>query len=367
MSNDNGQTGSDSAAQATPHGQTLEDFLVKPRRPKRTLIEGILSARDLITLVGRRRHGKTTLIGNLALALTLPKPDFLGYPIPQAARVVVFYLEDDETELAEKLKKMKQEENTGERFHLYTKGDFLSQKIPVDASAADFQQRVKAYCSAAKPDLIVFDNLGMLIKGDYNNAPKINQLMVFFYGLAEENDAAVLLAAHPRKQGDLQNNITLKDNPEKFFEECMGSSHTINTTGSLWGIERNDGGTGERTCLLLGSQRRTGNQEFTTVEKDEEEWFRLVSDFDENVSMACNTDKRRNAWGLLPSQPFKFLGAVEIVKGIMAKSSFSSFWRELIRFNLVRPADGDESTYVKASRESYSWGAREEPNQPNQP
>jgi hypothetical protein len=84
------QTESDGTGQETLGGQTLEDFLTKERRPKRTLIEGILASRDLITLVGRRRHGKTTLIGNLALALTLPEPKFLGYPILQPARVVVF-------------------------------------------------------------------------------------------------------------------------------------------------------------------------------------------------------------------------------------------------------------------------------------
>lgn len=262
---------------------------------------------------------------------------------------------------------MRQRKDTEGRLHLYTRESFLSRKIPIDATGKDFQEAVRTLCKAAQPDLIAFDNLGVLVKGDYNNSQRINQLMLFLYELATEHDAAVLLAAHPRKQGDLLSSTTLQGNPEKFFEECMGSSHTINTTGSLWGIERSEGGTGERTCLLLGSQRRTGNQEFTSAEKDEEGWFQLVSDFDENLRVACRTEKRWQVWGLLPAQPFKFLEAVEIVKGIMVKSSFSGFFRELTRLDLVRPAGGDGSTYVKATRESYSRGPGREPNQPNQP
>src|SRR5262249_60346667 len=66
--------------------QTLEDFLEKDLPPKEPLIEGVLYRRDTISLVGRRRHGKTTLIGNLSLALSLPLSDFLGYSIPQPFR-----------------------------------------------------------------------------------------------------------------------------------------------------------------------------------------------------------------------------------------------------------------------------------------
>lgn len=57
---------------------TLKDFLQKPLPTKDPLVEGLIYRRDNCTLVGRRRHGKTTLVTNLVLALTLPKQDFLG-------------------------------------------------------------------------------------------------------------------------------------------------------------------------------------------------------------------------------------------------------------------------------------------------
>jgi RecA-family ATPase len=74
---------------------TLGEFLGKNLPKKEPLVEGMVYRRDNCTLVGRRRHGKTTLVSNLVLALTMPRPDFLGYPIPEARRVAIFYLEDD--------------------------------------------------------------------------------------------------------------------------------------------------------------------------------------------------------------------------------------------------------------------------------
>ncbi len=359
------RSGSDGTAHGTSQPQTLEAFLTKSRKAKRTLIEAILASRDLITLVGRRRHGKTLFIGNLGLSLAQGRADFLGYPIPEARQVVIFYLEDDEAELAEKLQKMRGDTDTAGRFVLYTKEDFLGRKIPIDVTQPNFQTMVRECCKAARPDLIIFDNLGVLISGDYMNHTRINTLTAFMYDLAQEYDAAVLLAVHPRKRSD-EPILTLQDgpersllrsNPEKFFEACMGSSHTINSTGSLWGIERSENGAGERTCLLLGTQRRTGTQEFTTVEKDESEWFRPVSDFQENLRIACTTSKREDAWKKLPNTPFKFVEAVEIVKGIMSKSTFSDFFKELIRHNLVQPTGKDDSTYLKATEETYGKAA----------
>lgn len=70
---------------------TLEDFLKASLPKKESLVDGLIYRRDNCTLVGRRRHGKTTLVSNLVLALTLPKQDFLGYSIPQARRVAIFW------------------------------------------------------------------------------------------------------------------------------------------------------------------------------------------------------------------------------------------------------------------------------------
>src|SRR2546429_5714040 len=45
--------------------QTVPRFMQRKFPPKEPLIEGVLYRRDQISLTGRRRHGKTTLLANI--------------------------------------------------------------------------------------------------------------------------------------------------------------------------------------------------------------------------------------------------------------------------------------------------------------
>jgi len=327
--------------------QSVSDFLDRDFPPKEPLIEGILNRRDLISLTGRRRNGKTTLLHNLAVAGALVREDFLGFKIPRSFRTVSFYLEDDGGEMQEKIRRMMKGAKT-DRFHLYTRTDFMDWRIPINVKDPRFKQRVDEACTAHKPDLIVFDNLGMLVSANYNDAKEIQELMHFAYGLAQKFNAAVLIAAHPRKGSRVDKigggGITLVDDSEKFFEETMGSSHFVNSTGSLWGIER----TGDHTDLLLGTQRYNGTQTFTVVEKNDDEWFERVSDLKNAERTVINTPARKKAWDLLPpDRAFSYVEARELVKSAMKSSStFSQWWRELVRLQLVKEA-GEKNRYTK--------------------
>src|SRR5215472_8697741 len=151
---------------------TLGEFLGTTLPKKEPLVDGLIYRRDNCTLVGRRRHGKTTLVSNLVLALTLPRPDFLGYSIPEARRVAIFYLEDDPAELQEKLKLQRGTGDTADRLHLFTKEDVFGAGARTSASDEKFLRYVEEKCLEAKPDLIVFDILSHLLEGDYNNAQR---------------------------------------------------------------------------------------------------------------------------------------------------------------------------------------------------
>ena len=267
--------------------QTLLDFLAKEQPVKEPLADGLLYSRDLTSLTGRRRHGKTTLISNLGLALTLPNQDFMGYQIPEARRVVIFYLEDDAAELQQRFVQMLDGREPPQGLALYTKEDFYRRQIPIDAMAENFQRFVLEVCASFHPDLVVFDNLAHLIGADYNDSKKIHKLITFLYRVQQKCNVAVLIAAHPRKR-DMKHGIpSLQDDPEGFFEECMGSSHFINSTGSLWGIDRNEK-TG-RTCFLGGTQRLTGTQGIACLEKDDSGWLHVVDGFELNFPLAVNT------------------------------------------------------------------------------
>jgi hypothetical protein len=324
--------------------QNFDSFMQRKFPPKIALVEGVLHKRDIISLTGRRRHGKTTLLSNLAAAGASGRGEYLGYRIPLPFTSVFFYLEDDGGEIQNKMANIRKEvQISPTRFHLYIRQDFYEAKIPIDAANVKFRQVVLARVEAAKQesgsvDLIVFDNLGMLIGADYLNAKAIHALMDFSWMLTQNYDAAVLIAAHPKKGNKLDaggNPISLRNDPEKFFEEAMGSSHFINSTGSLWGIER-DRKNG-RTDILLGAQRAADTESFTLVEKNDNDWLEQVDDQAVALETVVNTKPRKQAWDLLPDdRSFSYLEAKQLVKPAMKSSgSFNPWFSDLRRVKLI--------------------------------
>lgn len=324
--------------------QTLRDFQSKALPPKTPLIEGILYKRDRISLTGRRRHGKTTLISNIAIAGALGRKEYLGFKVPAPFRSLVFYLEDDEGELQQKLRVMLKGNPVPKSFHLYTRDHFLEKKIRIDIGDNQFRCEVLRLCRLARPDFIVFDNLAHLVGADYNNSPKVHEVMTFTFAIAKELDAAVMIAAHPRKGANLQGHngkgkptpaVTLKDSPEQFCEECMGTSHFINSTGSTWALER-DVKT-NRSHVLLGNQRISSDYgKLTLVEKDDHEWLDPVDDIAVAVEMLLNTETRKQAWALFPAGEFTYGQVWTAVNQVMkSKNAFTPWWNELRRLKLL--------------------------------
>lgn len=314
----------------------LAVFLEKKFPPSEPLVEGLLNRREFAGLIGRRRHGKTTILLNLALALSEGKPEFLGYPIPAKRRVVAFFLEDDPYELQLKLRTMIRDGAVPSDFYIYTKDDFYAHNIPIDIDESNCQEFVKESCKESNPDLIIFDNLAHLVRGDYNNSNKIDTLVRFAYNLQTTFNAAVVMAAHPRKRGNEENlTVSLEFDAEAFFEECMGSSHFINSTGTLWGIQRVRAK--EKTIFVGGTQRRDGSQGLTPLDMADG-WFVVRDDFQDRLDSILNTDKRRAAWELLPNDgSFTRAEAERIVKPHLKHASFVAWWNELVRLEVIVP------------------------------
>src|SRR5262249_40004815 len=148
-----------------------------------------------------------------------------------------------------------------DRLHLFTKEDLFAAGASTSASDLKFREFVSAGCAEAKPDLIVFDNLSHLLGADYNNARRVHNLITFTYELNKQFNTAVLFLAHPRKQS-AEFEISLMRDSEQFFEEVLGSSHIINSTGTLWGLQRQEGA----TYFVGGAQRYTGEQGATALD-----------------------------------------------------------------------------------------------------
>ena len=136
----------------------------------------------------------------------------------------------------------------------------------------------------------------------------MHELNRFVWSLATEFNASVIIPAHPRKRGQDQHGlgrgVSLRNDPEGFFEEVMGISHFVNSCSSLWGIER-DLDT-DRTDFLCGAQRFTGQQNVMRLEKQDDDQFRMITDQNENLTLALTTAKRKQAWEMLRDGPFSY-------------------------------------------------------------
>ncbi len=325
--------------------QTVENFLAREIPPKEPLVEGLLCRRDIVAFAGRRRHGKTTFSSSLAVAASLPLPEFLGYPIPKAVRVAVFFLEDDSGDIQEKMRLLLDGRNSGERLAVYTREDFQHAGIPIDMAEKKFQERITQICEAHRPDIIIFDNLAHLVGADYSNPKKIHSLMISVFDMTSAFNAAVIIAAHPRKRGAESDamygpaTVSLRNNSEAFFEGVMGSSHFINSCGSLWGIERDI--ETNQTEFLGGTQRADGQEMVITLEKGNDGWFRVLDDISINFPIAMKSDQRKKAWNLLPSGDFTYGEGERAVKSAMSSSStFAGWFKQLRHLKLVRPGAG---------------------------
>jgi AAA domain len=317
-----------------------DEFLSRHFCRKEPLIDGLLYKRDLVSVIARRRHGKTSLTSNVCMAGALSYPDVLGYRMPASFRSLMLVLEDDPAEFQEKLRRMQGAGNIGDRLTVITREDFLDARKSYDIGSDALLNEVPRLAKTVEPDVIVIDNLAQVLNADYSDATKVHQLMVFAYGLARDCNAAVIIPAHPRKT-DNKNPVSLVASPEMFAEEVMGSSHFVNSTGSIWALERDE--RSGKTVFLGGRQRGSGYSSTSSIYLDDCGWFRLCPEKADQMAQTINTEVRFKAWGLLPDPPavFSYREGERTVKQVMrSSSSYSEWMKDLRRHGLVVDCGG---------------------------
>src|ERR1700731_1053495 len=239
---------SDQKKKNLPSGKSLKPFLETSFPETETFVEEMLYRRDLVAIQGRRREGKTTLIMQLALSLTVdPSVNFLGKKIIKPRRVLAYLLEDDAKQLQDRFKRMltsnkdeddewKEYLNEEGRLLIRTKDDFVQGGIQRNALSNEFRAAVEEDIAASKPDVVIFANLGVLIGADYTDHTKIADFTRFIEHLSSKYDCAVITATPLRKIDRNKPTNIVKDG-DSFFEEAMGSSHFMNSCGSMWGLQ----------------------------------------------------------------------------------------------------------------------------------
>ena len=320
--------------------RTVEAFLAEHLPAKDPLVTGLLHRRDLVTLAARRRHGKTTCLMQLAADLAVPASDFLGFPIPRACRSLLVLLEDDPGELQDRFRLLTEGRSLGGRIHHLCREDFHAAKIPIDVGSPQFQKVLTDAAHSTSPDLVVLDNLAHLVAAEYSDPKRIHHLMDFVYTMASNHNCAVIIAAHPRKDS-ADHRSDLLHAPGDFFESVMGSSHLINSTGSLWGLERRE----EHTIFLGGRQRGDGCERHLYLAHGANKRFTLIDDFEVNIKLACNTPARKRAWDLLPAR-FAYNDGMRIVQpALRSSSSFDAWIRHCLHVEVLEKAS--DGSYFK--------------------
>lgn len=352
---------SDPKKKTLPFGRDLKTFLETKFPETETFIEGMLYRRDLVAIQGRRREGKTTLIMQLALSLTVdPSVAFLGKKVIGPRRVLAYLLEDDAKQLQDRFRRMltsnedqddqwKEFLNDEGRLLVRTKEDFLQAGIQRNALSKEFQQAVEDDCASFRPDAVIFDNLGILIGADYTEHTKIADYTRFIEVLSNKYDCAVLTATHLRKLDRNKPTNIVKDG-DGFFEEAMGSSHFMNSCGSMWGLQKSKEEDGT-TYFRGGAQRRHGFSQLIPLHL-KHDWFEQADDFLASFELVVRTDKRKRAWAGLPSQ-FTFTQGATAVRGVMSEKAFANFWVELKNLRLILPFDST-GTFKKAKMDDRS-------------
>lgn len=340
---------SDQKKKTLPPQKSLKPFLETQFPETETFIEGLLYRRDLVAIQGRRREGKTTLIMQLALSLTVePSVEFLGKKVVRPRRVLVYLLEDDAKQLQDRFRRMltgneaegdewKEYLNDEGRLLIRTKEDFVQGGIPRNALSKDFQSAVEEDCAAFRPDAVIFDNLGILIGADYTEHTKIAEYTRFIEFLSNKYDCAVLTATHLRKIDRNKPTNIVKDG-DGFFEEAIGSSHFMNTCGSMWGLQKSKEEDGT-TYFRGGAQRRHGFSHLIPLHL-KHDWFEQANDFLASFELVMRTEKRKKAWAMLPSE-FTFTQGAAAVEGVMSEKAFANLWAELKNLRLILPVDGN--------------------------
>ena len=256
-------------------------------------------------------------------------------------------IEDDPRELQDRLRVLIGDRDGGERLHVITRDDFHAHEVPINAADKEFRLLIWTLAQAHRPDLIVLDNLAHLIGADYNDSIKVHKLMKFGYELARAFNCAIIFVAHPRKQGLGDERVTLAGDAELFFESIMGTSHFINSTGSLWGLERDlDRG---HSRFLAGRQRSEGNQQLFYIQQGEDGRFEVLDEAATNLPLVLNTDQRRRAWELLPDPPGSFgyrKGRDLVRQALRSSDTYAKWMRECRRLHVV--VDTDDGKLRKA-------------------
>ncbi len=167
--------------------------------------------------------------------------------------------------------------------------------------------------------------------------------MDFAYCLASDHNASIVLPAHPKKV-DKKYEVKLEDDPELYVEQIMGTSHFINSTGSIWALSRTD----ELSLFYGGRQRGEGHASYCYITLDDKNRLQLIDDSTSQARLVLKNPQWQQAWDLLPDT-FRYRQGEELVKPAMSSTStYNRFIKKCKQARLL--VQDTQRIYFKAGK-----------------
>jgi hypothetical protein len=178
-----------------------------PPKPREWVLEGLIPAGKVTSLLGPGGKGKTLVALQIGLHVSLGKPIF-GVATT-AGPVLGIFCEDDHDELQRRVRAA----CAAERFDLADARQF----VPISREGEDtalctferdhirlehFHRVLEATIAAMRPRLVILDTAADMFLGDFMSTPHVRQfLKIALGGLCARYGCAILLLAHPSKAG----------------------------------------------------------------------------------------------------------------------------------------------------------------------
>ncbi len=175
--------------------------------PRDWIIEGLIPAGRLTSLLGNGGLGKTLIAIQLALHVASNRSIF-GLKV-DGGSVLGIFCEDEEEELERRLRAAcageRVELESLERLYMASRDgldNLLCTFEREQIQATQFYRELDATIAALRPRLTILDTAADLFGGDFMSTPQVRQfLKVALGGLCRRHETAILLLAHPSASG----------------------------------------------------------------------------------------------------------------------------------------------------------------------
>lgn len=196
--------------QYTPLAGTSVSTYADKIIPPREFLDGadLFPARNVVLLSGDGGVGKSLLALQLALSISTAMP-WLGIEVASGP-VVYLSAEDDETEVANRVKEIASADNidlhaAASLVMLYLAGEdatlgFENGRTGM-VKGTDLYERLNATLDWYNPVLLILDNLADVYAGDENHRSSVKHFIGLLRKLAVRHDCVVMLLAHPSLSG----------------------------------------------------------------------------------------------------------------------------------------------------------------------